>query len=183
MILHSHWCLSETGDSLDVPTPTTQSSSSSSSPPNDNRLLFFIFFPDFTSFCSSGVFSPPSLFFFLLELAVMPWNLSSDERLAGFLNRIFPSAGESSPVEKMNESSSAQCGGVRRRLFFPLSYVSRWRVSNLHGGAKISKKAKCHHLYLLKKHPKWTLHVLYKTGSWCDFVLRAKYNPSLTLMV
>lgn len=29
----------------------------------------------------------------------MPWNLSEEERLAGFLNKIFPSGGASSSVE------------------------------------------------------------------------------------
>lgn len=110
VMLHSHCCLSETGI-----TTTTQSSSSSSSPPNDSRLLFLIFFPDFPSFCSSSAFSPPSLFFFLLELAVMPWNLSSDERLAGFLKRILPSAGASSPVEE--ENLHQHNGGLKRHFY------------------------------------------------------------------
>lgn len=59
----------------------------------------------------------------------MPWNLSSDERLAGFLNRILPSAGGSSSVEEMNESGSAQCGrGLPSR-----PNVARGPVFNTYG--------------------------------------------------
>lgn len=55
----------------------------------------------------------------------MPWNLSSDERLAGFLNRILPSAGGSSSVEEINESGSAQCGRGLPCSLTPMVWIER----------------------------------------------------------
>lgn len=50
----------------------------------------------------------------------MPWNLSAEERLAGFLNRILPSAGGSSPVDEMSVCRSLQGGRCAHKNQFIL---------------------------------------------------------------